>query len=68
MGQPLPVSRSRLPLRVNGELLPQGQLHDGLLLATPEQSEQAAKGSDREGGQRVHGGLDSGRVLRANED
>ena len=60
-------SRSRVPLRVDGELLPQGQLHDGLLLSAPEESEQGAKGGDREGGQCAHGGLDSGRVERANE-
>jgi hypothetical protein len=60
-------SRSRTPLRVDGELLPQGQLHDGVLLAAPKEREQASKGGDREGSQRVYGGLDSGRVPRVDE-
>ena len=40
---------------------------EGADRAAPKESEKAAKGGDRKDGQRVHGGLDSGRVERANE-
>ncbi len=54
-------SRPGLPLRVDGELLPQGQLHDGLLLATPEEREEASNDSRQELEQRSHAGRDAAR-------
>ncbi len=54
-------SRPRLPLRVDGELLPQGQLHDGLLLATPEEREEASDDRRQEQEQRSHAGRDAAR-------
>ena len=38
--------RPRLPLSVDGELLPQGQLDNGLLLATPKEAEEASEDRD----------------------
>jgi hypothetical protein len=46
-------------LRVDSELLPESKLDDGLVLATPEEGEEAAKDRDREDDQRPHGEQDS---------
>ncbi len=54
-------SRPRLPLRVDGELLPQGQLHDRLVLATPEEREEAWGHCHQELEQRSHAGRDAAR-------
>jgi hypothetical protein len=40
--------RARTSLGVDGELLPKGQLDDGLFLLASEEREQAAKNSDPE--------------------
>jgi len=40
---------------VYGELLSESQLDDGLFLATPEESEEAAEDRNREKDQRSHG-------------
>lgn len=52
-------SRSRMPLHIDGKLLPQGQLDDGLLLASAEEREGALQDQD---GQRSHAGRDAARL------
>ena len=47
--------RAGTSLDVDGELLAEGQLHDGLFLPAAEEREQAAKNGDRDV-QRVHAG------------
>jgi hypothetical protein len=46
-------------LSVDSELLPESQLHNGLVLAIPEEGEGASKQQDRETDQVRHGGHDS---------
>ncbi len=48
-------SRSRPFLGIDRELLPEGQLDDGLFLTTPEEGAQAVEKSDGELDQRSHG-------------
>jgi hypothetical protein len=60
-------SRPGLPLRVDGELLPQGQLHDGLLLAIPKESEQASGHCHQELEQRSHDERDAARFREEKE-
>ncbi len=48
-------SRSRPLLRIDRELLPEGQLDDGLFLTAPEEGAQAVEKSDRELDERPHG-------------
>jgi hypothetical protein len=45
-------ARPRMPVDVDGELLAEGQLHDGLVLAAPEEGEGAAQHAGDEGDQR----------------
>ena len=48
-------SRSRPFLGIDRELLPEGQLDDGLFFTTPEKGAQSVEKSDRELDQRPHG-------------
>ena len=50
-----------LPLRVDGELLPQGKLHDGLLLATPKERQEASVDRHQELEQKSHTERDAAR-------
>jgi hypothetical protein len=55
-------SRSRPPLHVDGELLPQGQLDNGLLPATPEERDETSGDRRQELEQRSHAGRNAARV------
>jgi hypothetical protein len=60
-------SRSGLPLRVDSELLPSGQLHDGLFLATPKECEEASGRCRQEVEQRSHDERDGARFREEKE-
>ena len=53
--------RSRVPPRVDGKLLSQGQLRDGLVVATPEEREEASDDRRQELQQRSHRECDAAR-------
>ena len=61
--EPWPV----LPLGVDSELLPQGQLHDGLLLATPEEREEASGDRRQKLEHPLHAGRDAARPCEEKE-